>query len=146
MELVSKAGHSVSVSAVLTRYVTINQQGRLFLIYYKLVDTKSVNNTTLLHFLERTVAKHFPDMEDFLEELAKPAEAYRGSLALQKITFFCLSFGRQSTCRISARDWVSYATALNAFAKNWANTLRIWTSPRNTGSKCGTSLERPMSS
>jgi hypothetical protein len=37
-----------------------------------------VNNTTLLHFLERTVAKHFPHMDEFLEELAKPAEAYRG--------------------------------------------------------------------
>ncbi|KAJ8483231.1 hypothetical protein ONZ45_g14680 [Pleurotus djamor] len=43
----------------------------------KLVDTKSVNNTTLLHFLERTVAKHFPEMEEFLAELDKPAEAYR---------------------------------------------------------------------
>jgi cytokinesis protein len=43
-----------------------------------LVDTKSVNNTTLLHFLERTVAKHFPEMEAFLDELEKPAEAYRG--------------------------------------------------------------------
>ena len=46
----------------------------------QLVDTKSVNNTTLLHFLERTVHKHFPDMEEFLEELNKPAEAYRGSI------------------------------------------------------------------
>lgn len=44
----------------------------------KLVDTKSVNNTTLLHFLERTVAKHFPHLDGFLEELSKPAEAYRG--------------------------------------------------------------------
>jgi cytokinesis protein len=44
----------------------------------QLVDTKSVNNTTLLHFLERTVAKHFPAMVDFLEELSKPADAYRG--------------------------------------------------------------------
>ncbi|KIJ69530.1 hypothetical protein HYDPIDRAFT_106175 [Hydnomerulius pinastri MD-312] len=43
----------------------------------KLVDTKSVNNTTLLHFLERTIHKHFPHMEEFLEELSKPAEAYR---------------------------------------------------------------------
>ncbi|TFY51954.1 hypothetical protein EVJ58_g10285 [Rhodofomes roseus] len=46
----------------------------------KLVDTKSVHNTTLLHFLERTVAKHFPDMEAFLDELSAPAEAYRVSL------------------------------------------------------------------
>lgn len=44
----------------------------------KMVDTKSVNNTTLLHFLEKTVSKHFPDMEEFLNELEKPAEAYRG--------------------------------------------------------------------
>lgn len=43
-----------------------------------MVDTKSLHNTTLLHFLERTVAKHFPDMEAFLDELAAPAEAYRG--------------------------------------------------------------------
>nr|GAT61284.1 predicted protein [Mycena chlorophos] len=46
----------------------------------KLVDTKSVNNTTLLHFLERTVAKNFPEMESFLDELSKPAEAYRVNL------------------------------------------------------------------
>lgn len=46
----------------------------------KLVDTKSVQNTTLLHFLERTVSSHFTEMEDFLEELAKPADAYRVSL------------------------------------------------------------------
>jgi cytokinesis protein len=44
----------------------------------KLVDTKSVNNTTLLHFVERTVSSHFPEIEAFLEELSKPAEAYRG--------------------------------------------------------------------
>ena len=37
----------------------------------QMVDTKSLHNTTLLHFLERTVAKHFPDMEAFLDELLK---------------------------------------------------------------------------
>jgi cytokinesis protein len=47
----------------------------------KLVDTKSLNNTTLLHFLERTVAKHFPEMEVFLDELEKPADAHRGTAA-----------------------------------------------------------------
>lgn len=51
---------------------------RLDLISLQLVDTKSVNNTTLLHFLERTIHKHFLSMEEFLDELAKPAEAYRG--------------------------------------------------------------------
>ncbi|KAI6094051.1 hypothetical protein EDD16DRAFT_1529492, partial [Pisolithus croceorrhizus] len=43
----------------------------------QLVDTKSVNNTTLLHFLERTIHKHFPHMDEFLDELSKPSEAYR---------------------------------------------------------------------
>ncbi|THH08533.1 hypothetical protein EW145_g2635 [Phellinidium pouzarii] len=46
----------------------------------KLVDTKSLNNTTLLHFLEKTIAHHFPDMAEFLNELEKPAEAYRVNL------------------------------------------------------------------
>lgn len=46
----------------------------------KLVDTKSVNNTTLLHFLEKTVSKHFPYIEEFLDELERPAEAYRVNL------------------------------------------------------------------
>ena len=57
---------------------------RLGLILVQLVDTKSVNNTTLLHFLERTIHKHFPSMELFLDELAKPAEAYRGLCLLYK--------------------------------------------------------------
>ncbi|KAL5511448.1 hypothetical protein ACEPAH_4664 [Sanghuangporus vaninii] len=46
----------------------------------KLVDTKSLNNTTLLHFLEKTVSQHFPEMADFLNELEKPADAYRVNL------------------------------------------------------------------
>lgn len=56
----------------------------------KLVDTKSVNNTTLLHFLEKTVSKHFPEMEDFLDELEKPAEAYRGNLAFLLFLFLLI--------------------------------------------------------
>src|SRR5712691_439721 len=63
--------------------------------YLKLVDTKSVNNTTLLHFLERTVAKHFPEMEAFLDELSKPAEAYRGkffsSISRRRLMVFVFS-------------------------------------------------------
>ncbi|TIB07010.1 hypothetical protein E3P89_04075 [Wallemia ichthyophaga] len=46
----------------------------------KMVDTKSTNGTTLVHFLERTVAKQFTDMELFIDELSKPAEAYRVNL------------------------------------------------------------------
>ena len=44
----------------------------------QLVDTKSLNNTTLLHFVEKTVQNHFPEIAAFLDELEKPAEAYRG--------------------------------------------------------------------
>ena len=47
----------------------------------QMVDTKSSNNMTLLHFLERTVCKHFPSMETFLDELNAPAEAYRGMVS-----------------------------------------------------------------
>jgi cytokinesis protein len=43
----------------------------------KLVDTKSSAGQNLLHFLERTVNQHFPDLEGFLDELAKPSEANR---------------------------------------------------------------------
>lgn len=79
MVLASRVVRSVSVLAALTGFVLIQ-----FATIYRahasaqLVDTKSVNNTTLLHFLERTIHKHFPHMEEFLEELNKPAEAYRG--------------------------------------------------------------------
>ena len=64
-----------------------------FFNVYQLVDTKSVNNTTLLHFLERTVVKHFPEMEEFLDELQKPADAYRGQSKLD-------------TCRSPISDFV----------------------------------------
>jgi hypothetical protein len=73
--------HSGLESAVSTRCANTSHQDEFRLTSsfpYQLVDTKSVNNTTLLHFLERTVAKHFPNMEEFLEELSKPAEAHRG--------------------------------------------------------------------
>ena len=62
-----------------------HQQGQSFQTTYRrpltllqLVDTKSLNNTTLLHFVEKTVQNHFPEMAVFLDELEKPAEAYRG--------------------------------------------------------------------
>lgn len=58
--------------------IRIHLDGKFLSRTSKLVDTKSVNNTTLLHFLERTINKHFPDMEEFLTELSKAAEAYRG--------------------------------------------------------------------
>ncbi|KAJ9115891.1 hypothetical protein QFC22_005034 [Naganishia vaughanmartiniae] len=45
----------------------------------RLVDTKSSNGMNLLHFLERTISQHFPDILEFRSELEKPAEAYRVS-------------------------------------------------------------------
>ncbi|ELU44993.1 RhoA GTPase effector DIA/Diaphanous [Rhizoctonia solani AG-1 IA] len=62
----------------------------------KLVDTKSINNTTLLHFLEKTVSKHFPDMERFMDELQKPEEAYRVNLLEVKKHFGEMRVGLKS--------------------------------------------------
>lgn len=52
----------------------------------KLVDTKSSNGQNLLHFLERTVSQHFPELEGFVEELAKPSEANRVNFADMQAT------------------------------------------------------------
>jgi cytokinesis protein len=46
----------------------------------KLVDTKAGDGTTLLHFVERTISRCFPETEAFLEELDKPSEACRVQL------------------------------------------------------------------
>lgn len=55
------------------------------------MDTKSLNNTTLLHFLEKTVSQHFPEMAKFLDELDKPADAYRGIYFINLDLFVALS-------------------------------------------------------
>jgi hypothetical protein len=78
MAPVLKAAPSVSGLVASTRYAVEVRTRTITHFKDQLVDTKSVNNTTLLHFLERTVAKQFPEMEEFLTELEKPAEAYRG--------------------------------------------------------------------
>lgn len=46
----------------------------------KLVDTKSSqsSNWTLLHFTAKTVTQTMPEVEDFLRELARPADAFKG--------------------------------------------------------------------
>lgn len=41
------------------------------------MDTKSSNGQNLLHFVERVVSQHFPHVEGFMDELAKPSEANR---------------------------------------------------------------------
>lgn len=48
----------------------------------KLVDTKSsqTSSRTLLHFLAKTVTQTMPQAEEFLVELARPAEAFKGKL------------------------------------------------------------------
>lgn len=45
----------------------------------KLVDTKSAYSTerTLLHFVAKTVTLSMPETEDFIEELRRPAEAFK---------------------------------------------------------------------
>lgn len=49
----------------------------------RLVDTKSSSGQNLLHFLERQVSINFPELEGFVEELARPSDANRGEFALQ---------------------------------------------------------------
>ncbi|KAI8997464.1 hypothetical protein BDB01DRAFT_857818 [Pilobolus umbonatus] len=44
----------------------------------KLIDTKSTNNSTLLHFLVETVDKSFPKTGEFLDELKYCEEASKG--------------------------------------------------------------------
>lgn len=82
---------SVSESAVSTKYVEMIPSDfyihciHSYVLSFQLVDTKSANNMTLLHFLERTVSKHFPDIQQFVSELSAPAEAYRGSWSLASL-------------------------------------------------------------
>jgi cytokinesis protein len=47
----------------------------------KLVDTKAADGTTLLHFVERVVTRHFPHVEGFVNELAAATEACRVQLS-----------------------------------------------------------------
>ena len=69
---------SGSESAVSIRYGDYCAISGRLLSIFKLVDTKSTNNTTLLHFVEKTVSQHFPEIAKFVDELEKPADAYRG--------------------------------------------------------------------
>ncbi|SRR6266550_7928084 len=89
MVLESKVVPLASGLAVSTRYGCM-LQSECTPTSPQLVDTKSVNNTTLLHFLERIVSKYFAQMEEFLDELEKPAEAYRG---LTHRSFRSIRFG-----------------------------------------------------
>jgi cytokinesis protein len=52
----------------------------------RLVDTKSNNGLNLLHFLERQISQHFPEIEGFLDELAGPSEANRVNLSDMQAT------------------------------------------------------------
>lgn len=56
-----------------------------------------MNGQNLLHFLEKTISQHFPHIEGFLDELERPAEAYRGGFrlgrsAFQQLTLFSCFF------------------------------------------------------
>lgn len=89
----------------------------------KLVDTKSVNNTTLLHFLERTVSVHFSEMEGFLKELAKPADAYRVNLQDTKKATYELKEGLR-TLRTELQD--HFADMDNASQKGDLFGKKMW--------------------
>ena len=114
----------------------------------QLVDTKSVNNTTLLHFLERTVAKHFSAMEDFLDELTKPAEAYRGKFfsGISHFTTLIDGVRFQSTSKMLGKVLPNCGMGSRQFGKNSTNiSLRL---SRTTGipSRCGALREKRPSS
>lgn len=49
----------------------------------KLVDTKSATSPdrTLLHFVAKSVTQTEPELEGFLDELAKPSDAFKADLA-----------------------------------------------------------------
>lgn len=58
-----------------------NAQGFKVTSINKLVDTKSSQSSsrTLLHFTAKTVSQTMPETEEFLEELVKPADAFKGA-------------------------------------------------------------------
>lgn len=60
-----------------------NAQGFKVTSINKLVDTKSStsSNRTLLHFTAQTISQAMPEAEAFLDELASPAEAFKGKPA-----------------------------------------------------------------
>ncbi|QRW27647.1 cytokinesis protein sepA [Rhizoctonia solani] len=92
--------HALTVSSTgckkVDRGVRESKNAPMFKELMSLVDTKSINNTTLLHFLEKTVSKHFPDMERFMDELQKPEEAYRVNLLEVKKHFGEMRVGLKS--------------------------------------------------
>lgn len=45
-----------------------------------MVDTKSEDGQTFLHYVQSIMSKHMASGEDFLDELAKPAEAFKLSI------------------------------------------------------------------
>lgn len=86
----------------------------------RLVDTKSNNGLNLLHFLERQISLHFPEIEGFLDELAKPSEANRVNFAdMQATSKTMLADIRQIRSSLAA-DFTGatdgYATKMFRFA------------------------------
>lgn len=61
-----------------------NAQGFKVTSINKLVDTKSSKSSsrTLLHFTAQTITQTMPETEAFLDELAQPAEAFKGEFRL----------------------------------------------------------------
>jgi len=128
----------VSVSVASTRFVRShhNPCGEIH-ISQQLVDTKSVNNTTLLHFLEKTVNRHFTEMEEFLEELEKPAEAYRGQFPLKHLFWSHPHGAMQSTFKIFEKVSLTCEMVFLEFMKNSWSILPTWMKMTAMESKCG---------
>lgn len=128
----------VSVLVASTRFVCSHQNacGEIH-IPQQLVDTKSVNNTTLLHFLEKTVNRHFPEMEEFLEELEKPAEAYRGQFLLKYMLRSHPHGAMQSTFKIFEKVSLTCGMVFLEFIENFWSILPTWMKTTAMGSKCG---------
>ena len=84
------------------------------------------------------MAKHFPDMEEFLEELGAPAEAYRG-MFLPCTLWILLIHLLQSISKTSEKVSRSSGMGSGRFAKN--STSISLRSSRTTGIplRCGAS-------
>lgn len=145
MVQVSRVVRLVSVSAASTRFVRPhhNPCGEIH-ISQQLVDTKSVNNTTLLHFLEKTVSRHFPEMEEFLDELEKPADAYRGQFLLKHLFRPHPHGAIQSTFKMYEKVFLTCEIVFLEFTKNSWSILPTWMKMTAMGSKCGRFTTRPV--
>lgn len=97
-----------------------NAQGFKVNSINKLVDTKSSqsSNRTLLHFVAKTVTQTMPKTELFLEELHKPADAFKGKQDVGRalpapVLTQCLSTADLSHVRAALIDFATQQESLD---------------------------------